>query len=115
MNTVELNKYREAAQAPLPKDVADVRSMMSVEEKKFLYGYVRDHYVGQGGIVDAGIFLGGSTWCFGTALRDNPRFEQIRQKWPTPIIAYDHAVVSPGMVRFFARHGIEGKWRSGGS
>ena len=115
MNTVELNKYREAAETPLPKGVADVPSMMSLEEKKFLYGYVRDHYAGHGVIVDAGIFLGGSTWCFGTAVRDNPRSGQIRRRWPKPIISYDHAVVSTGMVKFFARHGIEGPWRAGGT
>ncbi len=89
--------------------------MMSVDEKKFLYGYVRDHYSGQGVIVDAGIFLGGSTWCFGKAVRDNPRSAEITQKWPKPIISYDHAVVSTGMVKFFAYHGIEGPWQAGAS
>src|SRR5262245_43804098 len=99
MITIELKKYREADEVALPEAVADVRSMMSVGEKKFLYGYVKDHYAGEGVIVDAGILLGGSTWCFGTAIRHNLRYEQIRQKWQKPIISYDHAVVSSGMVR----------------
>jgi hypothetical protein len=115
MNTVELNKYREAVEVPLPKDAVDVHSMMSLQEKAFLYGYVRDHYAGEGVIVDAGIFLGGSTCCFGAAVRDNPRSEHIRRQWPKPVISYDHTVISTGMVKFFARHGIEGPWHAGGS
>ena len=54
--------------ADVPKDVLDYPSMMTHEEKALLYHLARDHYAGQGVIVDAGLFLGASTKALGSGL-----------------------------------------------
>ena len=99
-----------AAFAPLvdsiPPSCLDTPSMMSLPEKQFLFGLASRHYSGSGIIVDAGIFLGGSTRCFGEGVRSNPQREDITRNWPRPIVSYDKAIVNPNMPRFFRKHGL---------
>lgn len=45
----------------LPGAVRKVVTMLSVEERQCLYALGRDYWTGEGAIVDAGCFLGGST------------------------------------------------------
>ena len=52
-----------------PKAVLDYPSMASRNEKSLLYWLARHVYTGFGVIVDAGVFLGGSTNAFATGLK----------------------------------------------
>lgn len=90
----------------MPPSCLDTPSMMSVPEKQFLFGLASRHYAGKGIIVDAGIFLGASTRCFGEGVRSNPRQEEILRKWPRPIVSYERAIVNPNMPLFFRKHGL---------
>lgn len=99
-----------AAFAPLvgsiPLSCLDTPSMMSLPEKQFLFGLASRYYAGTGIIVDAGIFLGGSTRCFGEGVRSNPGLEEITRAWPQPIVSYERAIVNPNMPLFFKKHGV---------
>ena len=45
----------------LPSDAVGIPTMLSKDERRLLYGLAREHASGEGAIVDAGCFLGGST------------------------------------------------------
>ena len=53
-----------------PEEIFGVTSMLAAEEKRMLYYVTKTTYQAQGKILDMGPFLGGSTICFATALRD---------------------------------------------
>ncbi len=91
---------------PIPASCRDTPSMISLPEKQFLFGLASRYYAGKGLIVDAGIFLGASTRCFGEGLRSNPRQEDIVRALPRPIVSYERAIVNPNMPRFFRKHGL---------
>jgi hypothetical protein len=91
----------------IPKQVLAVPSMMSVAERRFLYGLAAKHYAGEGLIVDAGIFLGASTTCFGEGLKENPNLKEVIAKWQRPIVSFERGIVTPTMPAFFKRNGIE--------
>lgn len=99
-----------AAFAPLvgsvPQACLDTPSMMSLPERQFLFGLASRYYAGKGIIVDAGIFLGGSTRCFGEGIRSNPQREEIVRNWPRPVVSYERAIVNPNMPLFFRNHGL---------
>ena len=54
----------------LPPDAVGIPTMLSKTERKLLYGLARDHAGGEGAIVDAGCFLGGSTAALLAGMRD---------------------------------------------
>lgn len=99
-----------AAFAPLvnatPLSSLDTPSMMSIPERQFLFGLASRYYAGKGIIVDAGIFLGASTRCFGEGVRSNPACEEITRNWPQPIVSFERAIVNPNMPDFFKSHGL---------
>jgi hypothetical protein len=55
----------------LPPALRKVVTMLAREERQFLYALGRDYWRGQGAIIDAGCFLGGSTLSLATGLIDN--------------------------------------------
>src|SRR5690606_38881587 len=55
-----------------PAAVVDHPGMTSRREKSMLYWLARNHYAGDGLIVDAGLFLGASTNAFAAGLKDGP-------------------------------------------
>ncbi len=57
----------------LPASVRTVVTMLSMEERQLLYALGRDVWTGEGAIVDAGCFLGGSTLALGMGVLANPR------------------------------------------
>jgi hypothetical protein len=91
----------------IPKPVLSVPSMMSVPERRFLYGLAANYYSAEGLIVDAGIFLGASTMCFGSGLRENPNLQQALARWRKPIVSFERAIVTPTMPNFFKRNGLD--------
>ena len=91
----------------LPNRLADYPSMMSMEERRFLYGLASQYYAGAGLIIDAGIFLGGSTHCFGQGLRQNQRIRKVRLSFPKPIISFERGIVNPSMPAFFRRYDVD--------
>ena len=115
MRMVHLYPPFDRYMTPVPDKVLTTPSMMSENERVFLYNIVRKYYTGGGRIVDAGIFLGGSTNCFAEGVRQNSRREHIVGKWPKPILSLERAVVSNTMPAFFARHGIGEGYEAGDS
>jgi hypothetical protein len=55
----------------LPHEVLAVPTMIGWDERKVLYSLARDTFSGQGVIVDAGAFVGGSTLVLGKGLAEN--------------------------------------------
>lgn len=91
----------------IPASVLSVPSMMSVPEKRFLYGLASSYYEGRGVIIDAGIFLGASTRCFGEGLQKNPRLPIIAQAWKKPVVSFERGLINPGMPAFFRRNKVD--------
>jgi hypothetical protein len=89
-----------------------VPSMMSMAEKRILFNLARKQFTGEGIIVDAGIFLGASTVCFGEGIRRNTLVERICQRWPEtgvkPIVSFERGIINAGMPAFFERHKVAG-------
>jgi hypothetical protein len=81
----------------LPPDATGIPTMLSKLERRLLYSLGRD-YGGEGAIVDAGSFLGGSTAALLAGVRDRP------EPWTGPPVAsYDLFQLDEYMVpKFFA-------------
>jgi hypothetical protein len=56
----------------LPPDAVGIPTMLSKTERKLLYTLAREYASGEGAIVDAGCFLGGSTAALLAGVRDRP-------------------------------------------
>lgn len=91
----------------ISKSALSVPSMMSVAERRFLFGLASKYYSGEGLIVDAGIFLGASTRAFGEGLRENPSLKSAIARWRKPVVSFERAIVTPTMPAFFKRNHIE--------
>jgi hypothetical protein len=115
MQAASITLLPDKLDGPLPDVVQSVPSMMSVKERKFLLALANYEYRGEGTIIDAGVFCGGSTFCFGTGVKANSRFDAIISRWGKPIRTYEYGIVNPGMIPFFKRHGVSGEWKSGDS
>ncbi len=92
-----------------------VPSMMSMVEKRVLFNLARKHYSGEGVIIDAGIFLGGSTVCFGEGIRANAHARAIKRAWDKPVIAFEKAIIGNRMPEFFDRNNVTGMGAPGES
>jgi hypothetical protein len=80
----------------LPPDAVGIPTMLSKLDRKLLYTLARDYASGDGAIVDAGCFLGGSTVVLLDGLRDRPT------KWTgPPIESYDKFRVEEYTVPLF--------------
>jgi hypothetical protein len=80
----------------LPAEVVDVPTMLSLEERRLLYALARDYASGEGAIVDAGCFLGGSTAALLAGLRDRPA------PWSgPPVVSYDRFRIEAYTVPLF--------------
>lgn len=106
LQTIRLNAAFAPLVSPAPPSCLDTPSMMSIAERQFLFGLASRHYAGKGIIVDAGIFLGASTRCFGEGVRSSPHRQEIMRNWRRPIVSYERAIVNPNMPDFFKRHGL---------
>jgi SAM-dependent methyltransferase len=62
-----------ARERPLPAAVSDVPTMLVPDELRLLHYLAEERYTGDGAIVDAGCFLGGSTVALADGLRRNLR------------------------------------------
>jgi hypothetical protein len=84
---------------PLPASATGVPTMLSKMERRLLYSLARDYATGEGAIVDAGSFLGGSTAALLSGVRDRP------DGWNgPPVESYDLFRVEAFTVpKFFAR------------
>jgi hypothetical protein len=70
-----------------------VDSMMRPPERDILFSIAKHYYKDKGDIIDAGLYLGASTFCFVEGLRQNPAYKGRRVR------AYERAIVNPAMVR----------------
>jgi hypothetical protein len=84
--------------AELPPDAVGIPTMLSKLERKLLYTLARDYASGDGAIVDAGCFLGGSTAALLAGVRDRA------EPWTgPPVESYDLFQVEAYTVpKFFA-------------
>ena len=115
LHEVRLAPPFDACLPALPEEVAAIPSMMSVGERRFLFGIARDYYTGAGLIVDAGIFLGGSTMCLGSGLCENVHLAESVARWQQPIISCELGITNEQMLLSFKRHGIGEGLRIGDS
>ena len=85
----------------LPPDAVGIPTMLSKAERRLLYSLARDYASGDGALVDAGCFLGGSTAALLAGVRDRPR------RWSGPPVAsYDLFRVDTYMLpKFFSGDG----------
>jgi hypothetical protein len=67
-----MNQVLAWSSVELPSPVRKVVTMLAMEERQLLYALGRD-WTGEGAIVDAGCFLGGSTLALATGVLANPR------------------------------------------
>ena len=104
---IDLSQFEDFLDVDLPDEVVNVATMLSPNERKFLYSLAKDYYKGDGIIIDAGIFLGGSTVCFGEGLKRNPNLDKALRLFDKPIQSFDRAIVYPNFFPFFKRHGID--------
>jgi len=103
---VQLDAGFASLTSEMPPSAGEVPSMMAPHEKRFLYGLAKQYWRGEGIIVDAGIFLGGSTRCFGDGLRANPALAKGRRVKEKPIVSFEKGSMNPGMVPHLERKGI---------
>jgi hypothetical protein len=86
-----------------PAEALDVPSMITDDERRLLYWLARNYFRGEGRILDAGCYLGGSTLALATGLRDRG----YRSEEP-PIVSYDLFQVDDDMhPDLSARAGLE--------
>lgn len=83
--------------AELPETVQSHVGMISMQERRLLYGLAKEFYTGKGVIVDAGTFLGASTVAFAQGLRDNPLID-ISQIPNKPIHGFERAIAGTNLA-----------------
>jgi hypothetical protein len=71
----------------------EVKTMLSIQERQLLYWLTANYFKGEGAIVDAGCFVGGSTVSLGEGLRSSGRKGAIH--------VYDRFEVEPYMNDFY--------------
>ena len=96
----------DAYLASIPDAVSSVPSMMSPGERRFLFNIAKNYYTGAGLIIDAGIFLGASTACLATGVKENSHLADIVSQWVRPIISLELGISNQQMLLSFKRHGI---------
>ncbi len=114
MQIAQLSQFSEFLERPLPDSIMAIPSMMSINERRLLYGLAKDWFTGKGVIVDAGVFLGSSTRCFGEGILKNMHLGS-RPNEQKLIRTFEFAVMNPGMPAFFERHKVPEKVEVGGS
>ena len=77
-------------QIPVPAYAVDFPSMTTKEEKELLYRLARQHFTGEGVIIDAGLFLGASTNAFAWGIKE--RGSDLTLQVHRPINAYEIAI-----------------------
>lgn len=85
----------------VPDRVLKPETMLSTAERRLLFWLAAHHARGEGAIVDAGCFVGGSTVALAEGLRANARAGDAR------IDAFDRFIVDEFMAeRYLAEHGL---------
>lgn len=74
--------------------------MMTPREKGLLYWLAKEVYSGEGIIVDAGIFLGASTYAFASGFKENNIINNSARTYAKPISSYDIAIWVGSMDRY---------------
>jgi len=106
LHQVRLAQPFDAHLGPIPEVASSVPSMMSENERRFLFNIAKSYYSGAGLIIDAGTFLGASTACFGNGVSENSRLEEIRAQWQRPVVSLELGITNQQMLLSFKRHGI---------
>ena len=88
----------------VPQEVLDYPSMTTESEKALLYWLAKNYYRGDGLIIDAGIFLGGSTNALATGIMHN---SVISQPFDKAIFSYDIAIWVDSMNKYLEYEGVK--------
>ena len=115
MKTTHVPSLAGAIRLAAPDVSRSIPSMMSRDERALLLALARETYRGDGMIIDAGVFCGASTVCFGQGIAASPHRAAILARWPRPVQTYEFGIVNPGMIPFFERHNVAGDWQVGQS
>jgi len=87
----------------VPASVLEYPSMASDMEKSLLYSLAKDYFIGEGNIIDAGIFLGGSSNALAKGLKDNGRWRSAAKFVGKPIHSYDIGIWVRSMDKYLRR------------
>ncbi|QLC22089.1 hypothetical protein HFP51_07795 [Parasphingopyxis sp. CP4] len=109
LRTVNLHDCQACMDGEVPEAILRTPSMMSPEERRFIYGLAKTEYRGDGLIFDGGAFLGGSTLAFGLGLQENRQYDAIVEKFRQPIVTFERGQTSSNLVRTLNRHGLDVK------
>lgn len=90
---------------PAPDLPPDMLSMMLPAERDVLFSIAKNHCVGAGDIVDAGVFMGASTHCFVRGLEQNPRGTCRIHSYERAIIGKPLAALRPDLGRLRESYG----------
>jgi hypothetical protein len=96
---------RLAPEGKLPQEVQSHPGMISLQERQLLYRLAKDHYRGNGLIIDAGAFLGASTIAFGHGLRDNSSIS-LASVPAFPIRVFERAIAGPNLAMHAKKSGL---------
>ena len=69
--------------------IAKIPSMMTIQEQALLYNIASSYFCGDGSIIDAGHFLGASTYSFGLGLEANSSINYLDKNEKKYIYSYD--------------------------
>ena len=106
MRMVRLNPAFARLLGTIVPAAGKVPSMMSMLEKRVLFSLAKERYTGEGIIVDAGIFLGASTVCFGEGIKENAGYKAITKRWAKPVVSFERGIINPTMPAFFKRNNL---------
>lgn len=102
---VALEGLEISVEADVPRQVLNTPGMLAPHDRNFLYGLTKDYYTGEGRIVDAGVFLGASTVCFGSGfIHSSVDTNSIATT--RPIEAFELGLLNKGTAKFLHRKGI---------
>jgi hypothetical protein len=96
---------RLGAKGKLSEEIVSHPGMISLQERRLLYGLAKDRYRGQGIIIDGGAFLGASAIAFAHGLRDNGAISLASIPAP-PIHVFERAIAGANLERHAAKSGL---------
>ena len=107
--SISLLRGRPWDSIAVPREALDTISMLTVEEKRFLYWCTSEYYENKGEIVDLGPFAGGSSVALASGLRSS---------WPSTertVKVYDRFITDDYIDEFYLKpnglHAVSGRFR----
>jgi hypothetical protein len=99
----------ESTPPPADRAIESLPGMTTREERRYLFEYARDQFVGDGEIVDLGCWLGSASAALAAGLMQNARPSAADRV----VHAFDFFRYDADMASDFARAGLAGRYRQG--